>query len=202
MAFEIDLAGGFFDIPDSAWTAGNVATEDLLVALNSMVRFAATCDEYFATPHQANGDTIALPQSADDGYAYSRSECLYAAAMNYSPDVNTGVNGGNGDILYTYDYVEQDTGVVSSSVNYYVQGGQDSNAKDGATVAIICCRRGAGHMTDQPGTPGAPVGPTGGGPAGGGGNPNSGGRTPYGPLGQQGGQGDPILHGKGVLIRL
>lgn len=202
MSFTLDLPGGFFDIPDSVWTAGNVATEDLLVALNSLVRFAATADEYFVTPHQRNGDTINLPQSADDGYAYSRSECLYAAAMNYSANVDTGTNGGNGNVLTFYDYVEQDTGAVHSTVNYYVQGGQDSNSTDGGTVAIVCCRRGAGSMTDQPGTPGAPVGPTGGGPAGGGGNPNSGGRLPYGSLGSQGGQGDPIYRGKGALIRL
>ncbi len=202
MAFIVDLPGGWYDIPDSVWDAGNVATEDILVALNSLVRFAAVCDEYFMAAQQPNGGSIPLPQSPDDGYAYARSEALYAAAMTFSPNPNTGTNGGNGNLLYTYDYAEQDTGAVHSAVNYYVQGGQESTSQDGLTAAIICCRRGSGSKAAHAGTPGSPIGPTGGGPAGGGGNPTGGGRYPYGPQGDQGGQGDPQVIGPGNLVHL
>lgn len=162
MAFSVSMAGGFLDIPDSVWAAGTEAIEDHLVALNSLVRYAATCDEYIESAPQANGGAVALPQSGDDGYKYSRSELLYAFALAASPNPGTGINGGAGNILYINDYVEQDTGVVSSAINYYIQGGQDAQSSDGLTAVLCLCRRGAG-------LPAAPNVGTGGGTAGGGG---------------------------------
>jgi len=189
MPIALTLPGGWFDIPDTAWTAGNIALEDVLVALNALVRFGAVADEYFTADANGNqlqfrnGESVPLPRSADDGYSYSLPEALYPFALDFSANVDTQVNGGNGNVLYAVDYVEQDTGVVHSNLNYYVQGGQDSAATDGGTTVMVVTRRGAGAKIAAPVT-------SGGGPAGGGG-------TPYG---GQGGQGDPLF--KGGLVKL
>ncbi len=190
MGFALDLPGGWFDIPDSVWTAGNVVTEDQLVALNSLVRFAAVADEYLQVGPNVNGDTVQLAASADDGYNYSRAESLYAWACQASPNHATGVNGGHGDLLFWDQFVDQDTGAVKSVVNYYVQGGEDAASTDGLLSVLLCCRRGAGQKI-SPGVTYA----TGGGPGGGGGGVptggSGGGTQPGGGIGgDQGDQGD------------
>jgi|SRR6185437_4106825 len=176
MAFSVDLPGGWFDIPDSVWASGQNAVEDQLVALNSMIRFAALGDEYFAAAPQKDGGTVTLPQSADDGYGYSRSECIYGFSVQASPDPATGKNGGPGDLLFFDNYIAQDTGVVQSGVNYFVQGGQDTATRDGLLNVLILCRRGGGNKAAVAGTPTSGVSSgTGGGPAGGGGGIATGG---------------------------
>jgi len=178
MAFSLDMPGGWCDIPASAWAAGNVGVEDLLVALNSMVRFAATCDEYIAAAPQRSGNSVALPASPDDGYNYSRSEALYAFAVQASPNPDTGKNSAGGNVLFFHDFIAQDTGLVTSVVNYYVQGGQESSSNDGLLCVLLILRRGAGNRTGV-------AGGTGGGVAGGGGGVVTGGSN----LGGNGGDG-------------
>jgi len=177
MAFTVDLPGGWYDIPDAIWAAGNIVQEDHLVALNSLIRYAAVGDEYFAASPQKDAATVTLPQSADDGYAYTRSESLYGFAMQASPNPATGTNGGGGDLLFFDNFIDQDTGLVSSAVNYYIQGGAETASRDGLLAALMCCRRGAGNKTAVPGTTsaGGTGSGTGGGSAGGGGGVVTGG---------------------------
>lgn len=190
MAFSVDMPGGWFDIPDSDFAAGAQVVEDQLVALNSLIRFAAVADEYLSAATAVDGDTVQLAASADDGYNYSRAEALYAWAMQASPNHSTGVNNGHGDLLQWKQFIDQDTGAAHSLVDYYVQGGQETPSTDGLIAVLICCRRGAGQRT-------APsVAYTGGGVAGGGGGGNgSGSGNPTGGPGaglggDQGDQGD------------
>jgi len=182
MPFQVDLPGGWYDIPDSTWAAN--VYEDHLVALNSLIRFAAVADEYFSAAPQTDGSNVVLAASADDGYNYTRAESLYACSLQASPNHSTGKNSGQGNVLFFTDSVDQDTGLVHNDVNYYVQGGQESVTNDGLTAAIICCRRGSGR-------PVAVAGGTGGGAAGGGANQPTalslGGNS--GDTGDQGGQG-------------
>ncbi len=184
MPLTLNLPGGWFDLPDSAFAAGANVIEDLVVALNSLVRFACVADEYILAGGFRNGETVPTPQSADDGYAYSRSELLYAFSLVFTPDSETGINGGPGNLLYLYDYVEQDTGLVQSRINYYNLGSNETATTNGVTDVLTCCRRGAGAHAALPAV-------TGGGYAGGGGGVSYDG---------QGNQGDPIINGRVVYL--
>lgn len=114
-----------------------------------------------------DSERVPLPQSADDGYSYGQSECIFPYALNYSPSPDSGRTSGPGDIVGYNTYVEQDTGAVHSYVSYYVPGHNGGGGHDGLVSAAIVTRRSAGVISSL-----EPVQlhrPTGGGPGGGGG---------------------------------
>lgn len=67
---------GFVDLPDSAVQADQPLTDYTLTKISGNAKFSAVRRETFYGWY-ANGETVNLPVSSVDGYAYSRGELEY-----------------------------------------------------------------------------------------------------------------------------
>jgi hypothetical protein len=70
---------GFVDLPDSALQADQPLTDYTLTKISGNAKFATVRRETFYGWY-ANGETVNLPVSPMDGYAYSRGELEYDVA--------------------------------------------------------------------------------------------------------------------------
>ena len=77
MSLSLGTQPGFTEIADSTFDAGNAASDSALKAVNAAAKFGVVRNEQFYG-YYANGETVALPVSPADGYAYSRSELRYS----------------------------------------------------------------------------------------------------------------------------
>lgn len=71
------LADDFLEIPITSFTPGKALLQATLGQLANNVQEGCYAVEFFGPTNHVNGDTIALPTSPVDGYAYSRSELFY-----------------------------------------------------------------------------------------------------------------------------
>lgn len=143
---------GFSEIPDSAFDAGNPLTAANAKALNSAAKFAAVRSEEF-WGYYKHGETVQLPISAADGYAYSRDELRYSfdifwtGAPPGSPLNGTqttpsrGATGGAGHLLQMGFGVDQATGVVDCLVSYHKDGGAQTDTQDGILMVTTYAKR-------------------------------------------------------------
>lgn len=147
---------GFTEIADSAFDAGAAATAANMKALNSDTKFAAVRTEFFWGFYK-HLETVQLPVSPADGYAYARTELLYMAVPYWSAAAGGALNGvqydpldnppprgatsGQGHLLEFGFHVHQKTGVVSCDVHYHKDGGQQSNTNDGILMVITIAQR-------------------------------------------------------------
>jgi hypothetical protein len=85
---------GFVDLPDSAIAADQPLTDYSLTKISNNAKFAAVRPETFYGWYR-DGESVKLPASAVDGYAYSRQELEYevAAWSSRSPASGTATNG-------------------------------------------------------------------------------------------------------------
>jgi hypothetical protein len=143
---------GFTEVPDSAFDAGNAVTAAILKALNAAAKFAAVRDEEFRGYYK-NGETVQLPVSLADGYAYSREELRYdwsiygtggapSSPLNGTQTPPThGANAGGGNLLSVNFNIDQATGLVSCDIAYYIQGGAQTNTHDGILMVTTFAKR-------------------------------------------------------------
>jgi hypothetical protein len=143
---------GFTEVPDSAFDAGNVVTAANMKAVNAAAKFAAVRTEEF-WGFYGHGESVQLPVSPADGYAYSREELFYSwsiyatsappgGGLNGTQTPPTpGANGGAGNLLGHGGYVDQATGAVSCWSSYYVQNGAQTNTTDGILLVITHAKR-------------------------------------------------------------
>ena len=143
---------GFSEVPDSAFDAGNPATAANLKSLNAASKFAAVRDEEFWGFYK-HGETVQLPYSPADGYAYAREELRYTWSVYWtgaaagSPLEGTqeaptrGATGGPGQLLQTGCYVDQATGLVTCDVSYYRDGGAQTDTNDGILMVVAHAKR-------------------------------------------------------------
>ncbi len=68
---------GFFDIADSAIAGGQPLTDDSVAKISHNAKFAAVRVEPIYMGFYTSGNIVPTPVSPVDGYAYSRTECLY-----------------------------------------------------------------------------------------------------------------------------
>jgi len=143
---------GFAEIPDSTFDAGNAASATTLKALNAAAKFGVVRNEEFWGFYK-NGETVALPISEADGYAYSREELRYSWSIYWTgaPPSSAlagtqtvpaqGATSGSGQLLEMGFYVDQATGLVSCKVDYYVTGGSQTSTEDGILLVITHAKR-------------------------------------------------------------
>jgi len=117
--------------------------------LNADAKFAAVrCEQFWG--YYKNGETVALPISAADGYAYSRPELLYSHSWYWTGAATGPCNGtqtppprgatsGQGTLLQLGADVNQLTGAVSTNVSYYKSSESDTN--DGILLVVILAQR-------------------------------------------------------------
>ncbi len=131
-------ANAFTDIDDSNLISGAFPKLDVFKALDDAIRFAALRVEYF-TANCTNGQTVPLPTSPVDGYAYARSELTY--------HYDFGTTGPNTDIrLVSFGAsINQSTGLVQTVTNHLHDGGGFKAATNGTVHVTIIARRSHVH---------------------------------------------------------
>src|SRR3954463_16461000 len=111
MGLTIQTPGGFFDIADSVLAAGQPAFAIDLAKIYSNSVLGMVRPEVFPGVYK-NGDTVALPVSKIDGYAYSRDELIHFWFIRNSTDPETLWITGDDSLFYGGWLVEQSTGIV------------------------------------------------------------------------------------------
>jgi hypothetical protein len=137
------IANGFAEITPSVFTPGASLRASSLLQLMKNIREAACSCEFFGPATYHNGNTVPLPTSPIDGYAYTRDEITvlweWSDTTNQS-GVHLRVPGFWGD-------VSQTTGVVTTRVWRLPPGGP--YVEDGdiyPTInAMVVAQRGAQH---------------------------------------------------------
>jgi hypothetical protein len=145
---------GFFDLNDSVLDPDQPVTDDLLKKINHNAKGAAVREEIFGPYYFQHGNTVALPTSPVDGYAYARAELKYiwceysnrAPGGGFSPGQSTppttaSNNAGAGYVYYTERHVDRTTGVVSLVTHYHVEGGATTVTNDGTVAVLVVARR-------------------------------------------------------------
>jgi hypothetical protein len=144
---------GFTEIADTTFDDGNPVTAATMKALNASAKFAAVRDEQFWGFYK-HGETVVLPTSPADGYAYERAELTYDwsivgtgtpgggayAGVQVLP-AGAGGNGGGGQLLSINAMVDEATGAVSTLIAYYITNGAQSNTHDGVLMVRTHAQR-------------------------------------------------------------
>lgn len=141
---------GFVPVPDSALDAGQPATAATFKALNSNAAFAAVRTEQF-WGYYKHGETIVLPISPADGYAYAREELRYtwsifwtgsppgSALLGTQTAPSRGATSGEGTVLSMGFNVDQGSGLVECLVSYFKTAQQDK--QDGILMVMTHATR-------------------------------------------------------------
>jgi len=127
---------GFTEVPDQSLDAGNPVSSAVLKALNAACKFAAVRTEQF-WGYYKHGETIVLPISRADGYAYAREELWYtwsiywtgsppgSALLGTQTAPSRGATSGEGTVLGFGAHDDQTTGAVECVTSYYKTAQQD-----------------------------------------------------------------------------
>jgi hypothetical protein len=149
MSLTLSSQPGFVEIPDTTFAAGNAVSDSAMKQLNADAKFGAVRNEQFFGYYR-NGETVALPVSPADGYAYAQSELRYSWGWYWTGSATGPLNGtqtppprgvttGQGQMLQFGANVDQTSGVVSTVVSYFKSSQQDTN--DGILLVITHAQR-------------------------------------------------------------
>jgi hypothetical protein len=95
--------------------------------------------EFFGPTQYSNGQTIPLPTSLIDGYAYARTELFYVFEWALT---GTGLQGATDiRIVVAQASISQATGLVSCIIYRLPGGGTFSLTNDGALRVLVCALR-------------------------------------------------------------
>ena len=143
------VSPGAVDIPDAVIAADQPLTDDSIQKISHNAKFGAVRFEAIYCGWFKHGDTIPLPVSPVDGYAYARTEIEYVimAQTTYPPAAGF-VSGqqvtptpapasGVGINASTF-YVNQTSGVVWCGQYYNSTG---STINDGMVQILAICQR-------------------------------------------------------------
>jgi hypothetical protein len=141
---------GFTDVPDTALNGGAAATSTNFKAINANAKYASVRQEIFWGFYK-HGETVALPVSPADGYAYSRAELNYVWSVFWTAAPPTGALGGThslptrgatsgqGTLLQFGANVDQTTGAITTEADYYKT--QQMNTNDGILQVMTIATR-------------------------------------------------------------
>jgi len=151
MAISLRQPPGFFDLPATAFTAGQPLLDSYLAKINSNAKFGAVRVEVFYDEFR-DGESVPLPISTIDRYIYSRAECIYAWTVKTTFNPQSGRPSASGALLMQDHSVDPSTGEVTSWISYYVQGGAQTDTRDGTLAVWTIAVRGRGEisMASQP----------------------------------------------------
>lgn len=147
-------APSFTDLSDQLVRGGSFPTQTNIRALNDNAKYSAVRLEVFDKGYYGDGDTVALPVSPVDSYAYSRKECLYLVTLassrhplaGYTPGQLTFPTLASSDlgtgIMIASPFkmrVEGSSGLVTVQMYFW-----DTGAVGQGTVHVYCfAQRGA-----------------------------------------------------------
>ena len=120
---------GFSDQPDAGLAAGKVSLGVQFAKISNNAAFGMARIEFFQGVYK-NGDTVELPVSPVDGYAYTREECTYIWSVYSSANPSTGWITGPSALWYMGWKVDQISGDVLSE-EWYRNDAQSAVSNDG-----------------------------------------------------------------------
>ncbi len=143
---------GFNDLADSLLVQDQPLTDDILTKINHNAKFGVVRIERIFMGFYKHGDTIPLPFSPVDGYAYSQPEITYDFELVTTRAPGSGFVSGQAtppvissnqaaNLLYWYVDIDDSTGVVTIFVAYYKQGGAETDTNDGIVKVYAECQR-------------------------------------------------------------
>jgi hypothetical protein len=139
----LDVIPGYTDLSNDALVAGVPAFGIHVEAISANAAFAKVRTEIFHGLY-FHGDTVPTPVSPIDGYAYSRSECLYFYNIALSTNKDSGwIQVGSGSLWFTNWFVDQNTGQVTS-LEWYRNtgsGGTRTQTNDGQIIVYTIAQR-------------------------------------------------------------
>ena len=149
MSLTLATQPGFTEIADASFVAGSPVSDSVMKQLNSDAKFGAVRNEQFFGYYRS-GETVALPVSPVDGYAYSLSELRFSHSWYWTGSAAGACNGtqtppprgvttGQGYVLQMGADVNQATGLVTTNVSYFKSSEQDTN--DGILLVITHAQR-------------------------------------------------------------
>jgi hypothetical protein len=149
MSLTLSSIPGFTELPDSDFNAGATASDTNMKALNADAKFATVRNEQFYGYYRV-GETVQLPVSPADGYAYARSECLYSWSVYWTGSATTTLNGtqvnpakgatsGGGTMLQCGWTVDPNTGAITGGTSYF--NGTQNDTQDGILFVITHAQR-------------------------------------------------------------
>lgn len=150
---------GFTDIPDANFAAGQVVRGINLAKIAENAEFGMVRFEIFSGTY-TDGETVDLPVSPVDGYAYSREELIYGWALWSSVDASTGWASAQEALWYCQWSVDQwegpdspGGGVHCNEWYTWIHSNQpNTQTSDGILQVFVLAQRGAGgSYTAQPG---------------------------------------------------
>lgn len=127
-------------------------TQLLAQSLNDNAKFAVVNAECFYLGDYTNGQTVTLPHSPDDGYAYSAAECKFMFSWRWtnppaSPAVAPPLSDGQ---LGPMQASVNGSGVVSVAVTYIDNSGNLLSTNDGRVSVFAFTKRSATPGTITP----------------------------------------------------
>lgn len=151
MSLSLSESPGFAEIPAATFDDGNPVSSADAKALNANAAYGAVRTEEF-WGFYGNGEAVQLPISAADGYAYSRQELRYCwsvwwtgaspGSLNGTQEKPVrGATGGSGQLLQMGFDVDQETGLVTTLVSYYKDGGAQTDTHDGILLVTTIAKR-------------------------------------------------------------
>ena len=136
---------GFSDQPDTGLAAEKVSLGVQLAKISNNAMFGMVRSEFFQGVYK-NGDTVDLPVSPADGYAYTREELTYIWAVYSSANPANGWITGPAALWYCGWKVDQDTGAVISE-EWYRSDGASSVSNDGFLQVFTIGQRQQASLT-------------------------------------------------------
>lgn len=117
MGLTLTHQPGYSDVDPTVFDAGSTALGMHVARLSDNAALGVCRMEIFEGFYE-NGQTVALPTSPIDGYAYSRSELIYIWNVHYTFNDSKGWATGPGPLWFAAWKVDQSTGLVSIIEDY------------------------------------------------------------------------------------
>jgi hypothetical protein len=132
----------FVDLSADFLASGRPCREDVMARQVENIRYAMVRREFFQSNH-VNGDTVALPVSPVDGYAYSRDELTYIYDFN-----DTRVGQTDIRMQSWVCTIDQSTGLVTNLIVRVHDGGALVTNYSGQVSVLVVARR--NHAGNSP----------------------------------------------------
>ncbi len=143
---------GFADLADTLLGADKTVTDDVVLKLSQNAKFGAVRCEMIYMGYYKHGDVVPVPASPVDGYVYVRAELLYDFRLYSTRAPGAGFVSGQAtppaisasqpaNLYYFLNDIDDSTGLVTSIVSYYRQGGAETVSNDGIVKVYAICQR-------------------------------------------------------------
>jgi hypothetical protein len=143
MGLTLSFPPGYSDLQDSSLVADSPAFGISIGKIYGNSVFGMARTEVFPSGPYQNGDTVPLPVSTIDGYAYSRSELIYVWTIQNTVNKSTGWISAGDSLWYCQWLVDQSTGQVFCD-EWYSKSGLipfPSHTNDGTLTVYTIAQR-------------------------------------------------------------